>query len=337
MQCAKCHNHPFEKWTQDDYYSTAAFFSQVSVKKTSAKGKKGAQPAEIGMNSGGEVKHLRTSKIMLPRFLGGVPAKIDKGQDRREVFAEWLTRKDNPFFARAIVNRVWYHVLGRGIVDAVDDVRDSNPPANEELLDAVAKDFVAHEFDMKYLIRTIMNSRTYQLSAQSNPFNKNDGKYFSKAIARLLTAEQLLDALCQAADVPESFPGVPKGTRATQLPDGEINHPFLKAFGQPARELSCECERGTDASLAQALQFINGRTVHEKLTAPDNRIGKLLNKKTPDAEMITELYLATVSRQPTAKESQAVLKYVGHAANKRQAWEDVQWALLNTKEFMFRH
>lgn len=338
MQCAKCHNHPFERWSQDDYYSTAAFFSQVKVKKLGGKNKgKQAQAVEIIMENQGSVKHLRTGQVMPPRFLGGFVPTIDKNQDRREVFAKWLTNKDNPFFARSVANRIWYHLLGRGIVDPVDDFRDSNPPANEELLDALAKDLVKNNFNVKHLIRTIMNSRTYQLSALSNKFNKDDNKYFSKAVTKLLTAEQLLDAICIATEVPEDFSGMPKGTRATQLPDGEFNNPFLKAFGQPARELACECERGGEASLAQALQLLNGKTVHDKLTHKNNRIGKLLAKKTPDQEILTELYLATISRLPNTKETMAVLNYVNQAADKRQAWEDIQWALLNTKEFMFRH
>jgi hypothetical protein len=337
MQCAKCHNHPFEKWTQDDYYSTAAFFSQIKVKKI-GKGKgKDAPPAEITADNKAEVKHLRTGKVMAPKFLGGTLAPLDKDQDRREVFAKWLTAKENPFFAKSVANRIWYHLFGKGIVDPVDDFRDSNPPANEELLNALAQDFAQHNFDVKHLIRTIMNSRTYQLSAQSNKFNKGDTKYFSRTIPKLLSAEQLLDAICVATGVSENYPGMPKGTRATQLPDGEINHPFLKAFGQPARELSCECERGGEPSLAQALQFINGKTLHANLIAKDNRISKLLAAKTPDQEILTELYLATLSRMPTAKETQGVLNYVAQRADKRLAWEDVQWALINTKEFMFRH
>src|SRR6185312_1219859 len=179
----------------------------------------------------------RTGKVMAPKFLGGATPTIAANKDRREVLAQWMTSPENPFFAKSTVNRVWFHLMGKGVVDPVDDFRDSNPSANDELLDALAKDFGAHKFDLKHVIRTVMNSRTYQLSAQANDFNKDDAKYFSHAVTKLLTAEQLLDAICTVTEVPEKFAGLPLGTRATQLPDGEINHPFLKTFGQPAREL----------------------------------------------------------------------------------------------------
>ncbi len=274
---------------------------------------------------------------MDPKFLGGKVPEADKNQDRREIFARWLTDKNNPFFARSVVNRIWFHLMGQGIVDPVDDFRDSNPSANDELLDALAKDFADHNFDVQHIIRTIMKSRTYQLSALTNDFNRDDDKYFSHAKTKLLTAEQLLDAICQVTEVPENFPGFPRGTRAVELPDGEVNNAFLKAFGQPARELPCECERGGEASLAQALQLLNGKTVHRKLTERNNRIGRLLSKKVSDRDMVTELYLAALSRFPTDRELDATLKYVQGAEDNRRAWEDILWALMNTKEFMFRH
>ncbi len=341
MQCAKCHNHPFERWTQDDYYSLAAFFARVrETKDPTEPGAAGPMPtgAElVYVDRSGEVVQPRTGKVMPPKFMDGPVATVRPGGDRRVALAAWLTRGDNPFFAKSVVNRIWYHITGRGIVDPVDDFRDSNPSANDELLDALAKDFVAHHYDVKYIIRTIMNSRTYQLSAQTNDFNKDDSKYFSHAVTKLLTAEQLLDALCDVTEVPEKYPGLPAGTRAIGLPDGEINHPFLKTFGQPARELACECEREGDSNLAQALQLINGPTVNEKLRAPNNRVGKLLAQKRPEREILNELYLATLSRLPAEAEVKASLEHVAKAPDKRKAWEDVQWALLNAKEFLFRH
>ncbi|MEI7687188.1 MAG: DUF1553 domain-containing protein, partial [Planctomycetota bacterium] len=225
----------------------------------------------------------------------------------------------------------------KGIVDPVDDFRDSNPSANDELLDALAKDFVAKKWDLKHVIRTIVNSRTYQLSAQTNEFNKDDNKYFSHAVTKLLTAEQLLDAICGVTERPEIYKGYPAGTRSVQLTDGEANHPFLKAFGQPARELACECEREGESNLAQALQLINGATVNDRLRDPANRIGKLLDKKTPEPEMLKTLFLVTLSRPPSAAESTAMLGHVAAAMDKRKAWEDVHWALINSKEFLFRH
>jgi len=341
MQCAKCHNHPFERWTQDDYYSLAAFFVRVKQKKDPAqpasKPNEAATSEVIYSERTGEVTQPRTGKVMPPRFLGGELPKETPGQDRRELFVEWLTRSDNAFFAKSVVNRIWYHLMGKGIVDPVDDFRDSNPSANDELLDALAKDFIASKFDVKKLIRTIMASRTYQLSAQPTETNKDDTKYFSHAVTKLLTAEQLLDALCDVTNVPEKFAGLPAGTRAIQLPDGEVNHPFLKTFGQPARELACECERESDSNLAQALQLINGPTINEKIRNPNNRLGKLLAAKKSDAEILTELYLSTVAREPLPSESAAALGHVNKQTDKRKAWEDVLWALLNTREFLFRH
>ncbi len=341
MQCAKCHNHPFERWTQDDYYSLAAFFARVKQKKDpSDEANRGPQPAGaelIFLDRAGEVTQPRTNKTSQPKFLGGATAPVSPEQDRREVLAAWLTGGENPFFARSVANRIWYHLMGRGIVDPVDDFRDSNPASNEDLLNALAKDFVDHKFDMKHTIRTIMLSRTYQLSVQTNESNKEDGKYFSHAVTKLHTAEQLLDAICSATAVPEKFPGLPLGTRATQLPDGEVNHVFLKTFGQPARELACECERESDSNLAQALQLINGPTIHEKLRSANNRIGQLLAQKKPEAEIIAALYLATLSRTPMPEETKKLLDHVAQAQDKRKAWEDVQWVLINSKEFLFRH
>jgi hypothetical protein len=340
MQCCKCHNHPFERWTQDDYYSMAAFFARVRNKK---------DPMEPGVNPqtpgaevvydgrDGEVKQPRTGEVMKPKFMGGAVPAIPPGKDRRQVLADWLASGDNPFFAKSVANRIWYHLSGKGIVDPVDDFRDSNPSANDELLDALAKDFAAHKFDVKHLIRVIMNSRTYQLSAQGNDFNKDDSKYFSHAVTKLLTAEQLLDALCTVSEVPEKFAGLPLGTRAVQLPDGDVNHPFLKTFGQPARELACECERESDSNLAQALQLINGPTVNEKLRNANNRIGRLLAAKTSELEILNDLYFSTLSRAPTQNDIKVSLEHVARSADKRKAWEDIHWALLNAKEFLFRH
>ncbi len=340
MQCAKCHNHPFEKWTQDDYYSLAAFFARVKVKKDPEDDAAPKQPAiaeYVFLDRAGEVTQPRTNKQMPPRFLGGQVPTVAPTQDRREALATWLTAPENPFFAKSLVNRVWYHLLGRGIVDPVDDFRDSNPASNEELLNALAKDFVGKKYDIKHTIRTILNSRTYQLSAQTNELNKDDNKYFSHAVTKMHSAEQLLDAICSATAVAEKFAGLPLGTRATQLPDGEVNHIFLKTFGQPARELACECERESDSNLAQALQLINGPTIHEKLRNPNNRIGQLLGQKKADREMLDQLYLSTLSRTPADDEVKAVTDHLAKSADKRKGWEDVHWVLINSKEFLFRH
>jgi uncharacterized protein DUF1553 len=275
--------------------------------------------------------------VMKPKFMGGAVPEIPAGKDRRQVLADWLTSGENPFFAKSVANRIWFHLNGKGIVDPVDDFRDSNPSANDELLEALGKDFAANKFDVKHLIRVIMNSRTYQLSAQTNAYNADDTKYFSHAVTKLLTAEQLLDAICTVTEVPEKFAGLPLGTRATQLPDSDVAHPFLKTFGQPARELACECERESDSNLAQALQLINGPTINDKVRNPNNRIGRLLKQKTSEVAMLNDLYLSTLSRLPNPENVQVALEHVARAPDKRKAWEDIQWALLNAKEFLFRH
>ncbi len=341
MQCAKCHNHPFERWTQDDYYGLAAVFARV---KTKPDPEAGAKPdpkhpaAEVVMVArAGEVTQPRTGKTMKPLLLGVGEADVAPGADRRAAFADWLTRPDNPFFAKSVANRVWFHLTGRGIVDPVDDFRDSNPSCNDELLDALAKDFADHGYDLRRLVTTVMKSRTYQLSALPNETNKDDAKYFSHAVTKLLTAEQLLDALCDVTGVPEKFAGLPAGTRAVQLPDGEVNNPFLKTFGQPARELACECERESDGNLAQALQLINGPTVNDKVRSPNNRLAALLSAKKSDKDILEELYFTALARAPEPDEVAVALAHVARAKDRRKGWEDVLWAILNTREFLFRH
>ncbi|WP_020468054.1 DUF1549 and DUF1553 domain-containing protein [Zavarzinella formosa] len=341
MSCAQCHNHPFERWTQDDYYGLSAFFARVKDRPDPLYprlNRFNLGAIEIYNAKSGEVIHPRTKEAMPPRFLGGEFPEIKPDQDRRAVLAEWLARKDNPFFAKAAVNRIWYHLLGRGIVDAVDDFRDTNPPASDALLESLAKDFTDHHFDVKQVIRKITASRTYQLSAATNKWNADDDRFFSHAVTKLYPAEVLLDALTSSTEVPEVFEGTKPGTRAIQLPDGDaFHHQFLKAFGQPARETSCECERQGDSSLGHALQLINGPTLKAKLSSGKNRIGRLLAENKPDSEIVRELYLATLSRRPTPAEERTSLDHVSAAPNRRTAFEDVQWALLNTKEFLFRH
>jgi hypothetical protein len=359
MQCAKCHNHPFERWTQDDYYRLAAFFARVRAKPDPVQ--PGGPPlnypwqlredaAVIYAAREGEVVQPRTIKQMAPGVMGMAAPAIPPGKDRREVLADLVAAADNPFFAKATVNRLWFGLLGRGIVDPPDDFRDSNPPANDELLDALARDFVAHRFDTRHVLRTIVRSRTYQLSAHTNPTNREDDRYFSHALVgrKRLSAEVLLDALCAATEVPEKFTGVPPGTRAVQLPDGEVvytggqyaswdRHPFMKTFGQPAREVACECERESDLNLARALELKNGPLLYKKIRAPDNRLGRLLARKLPDAAVLDELFLATLSRPPQPEEARAALDLVAKAADRRAGWEGVLWALLNTNEFLLRH
>jgi hypothetical protein len=359
LQCAKCHNHPFERWTQNDYYHMAAWFSQLKAKPDALFPGAPPQPYPWQLRENAlaiyavgneEVAHPQTGNAMAPKVPGMPAALISPGADRRVALADQVTSPANPHFARATVNRLWFHLLGRGIVDPPDDFRDSNPSANDELLEALARDFVNNHFDAKHIIRTIANSRTYQLSSHANAANPEDEKYFSHALVKRkrLTAELLLDAICTATGSPETFTGMPPGTRAVQLPDGQViytggqyaswdRHPFLKAFGQPAREAACECERESDVNLARALEMRNGELLLGKLRAPDNRLGRLLGANVPDAEVASQLFLATLSRPPLADEARSVLEHVAQAADKRAAWEDIQWALLNTNEFLFRH
>ncbi len=338
MQCAKCHNHPFERWTQDDYYGFAAWFARVKQKPEPGMKPNAPNSAEIIFTvRDGEVTQPRSGQVMKPRYISVGDADVKPGQDRREVLAEWLASPGNPFFSKSVANRVWFHLMGKGIVDPVDDFRESNPSSNDELLDALASDFASHKFDLRHLVRTIMNSRTYQLSAVPNETNREDTKYFSHAVTKLLTAEQLLDALCDVTSVPEKFAGLPAGTRAIQLIDGEVNHPFLKAFGQPARELACECERESDGNLGQALQLINGPTVNEKVRNPSNRLGSLLNAKKSETEILDEIYFAALARPAFDDEKKVALAHIAKGTDKRKAWEDVLWAVINTREFLFRH
>lgn len=332
IQCAKCHNHPFERWTQDNYYGIGAAFARVG-RKTSPT----ANDEVIFVQDAGEVTQPRTGVTMPVHLLLEGDVQVPAEQDRREVFADWLTSPDNPFFARAVVNRVWGHLLGRGIVEPVDDFRDSNPPSNAALLDDLARQFVEHGYSRKWLIRTIMNSRTYQRSARTNEFNAEDDRYFSHAMPRMLSAEQLLDSICHVTGVPETFDGVPPGTRATQLPEPPKNHAFLRVFGQPQREMACECERSSDSNLSQALQMINGPTVHNKLRSDEGRIKKLIDAGTSDDSIIRELYQTALSRQPTDEELNAALSHIEGSEDRRHALEDVGWAVLNMKEFLFQH
>ena len=264
-------------------------------------------------------------------------AEVAAGEDRRGALVNWMASQDNPFFAKAEVNRIWGWLMGRGIVEPVDDFRASNPPSNRELLDALAKDFVQQGFDRKHIIRTILASRAYQMSSRTNESNKADEKYFSHARTRLLSAEVLLDAICQVTGVNEKFKGLPAGTRATQLPSPDVDNYFLKVFGQPAREMACSCERSSDSNLSQALQMINGPLVHGKIRDKNNRLRKLVAAKKSNEDIVRELYLSALARQPSPEEMQAADKYLQGREDREKALEDVLWALLNAKEFLFQH
>jgi len=328
IQCAKCHNHPFERWSQDNYYGISAAFARLGRKPGAT-----TNDEVVFLQDSGEVIQPRTGKTMKVHLMLKGDVDVPADRDRREVFAQWLTQTDNPFFAKSVVNRIWGHLMGRGIVDPVDDFRDSNPPSNAPLLDELSKQFVANGFSRRWAISTIMNSATYQRSSRTNELNL----YFSHATTRMLTAEQLLDAICSVTNVPEPFPGVPAGTPASQLPEPPKDHYFLKIFGQPQREMACECERASESNLSQALQMINGPTVHNKLRDDNGRINQMMAGGKTDDEIIAALYLSAVARTPSTEELTAAKNHIGSSENRRFGLEDVGWAVLNSKEFLFQH
>ncbi len=332
IQCAKCHNHPFERWTQDDYYGFAAFFSGVKRKPSSL-----PDDEIIFASGGGTVTQPRSGKAMKPKALGGPVFDDPNVRDRRAQLASWLTGPENPFFAKSLVNRVWYHLVGRGIVEPVDDFRDSNPASNDELLDGLTAQFVKSGFNLKALIRSILTSRTYALSARTNELNANDSLYFSHAATKLLPAEVLLDAISTVTGTTTAFEGLPTGMHATQIPDGKMENPFLKTFGRPARELACECERESDSNLSQALQLIGGATVNGKLRDDNGRMAALAKSTKSPEEITRELYLVALARDPNSTEIAAAVKHLTSAKDRRQAVEDLGWVLINSKEFLFRH
>jgi hypothetical protein len=339
IQCAKCHNHPGENWTQDDYYGLAAFFARVQYRDGPFFIQVYDKEETVWTRRDAEVKHPRTGSVVTPKFPGEPTPDLSPEADRRGALAEWVTSPKNPYFARASANRIWFHLLGRGIVDPVDDFRRTNPPAVPALLDALADDLVKHGFDRKHLIGTIMNSRVYQASGKKTPTNADDVRYFSRYVPRRIGAEALLDAISDATGSPEKFRGFPVGRRAVQIPDGEFKHPVLETFGKPARATVCECERETEVTLYGSLSMVGGNFVQSKLSDPSGRVASLTASGKPDRDVIEELFLATLSRRPTAKELETVLAFLAKkgTASRQQRYEDVLYALLNHVEFLFRH
>ncbi|MGH9628252.1 MAG: DUF1553 domain-containing protein, partial [Bryobacteraceae bacterium] len=343
LTCARCHNHPLEKWTQTQYYQFANLFSRVGVKN-------GDEPGEsvIYTKVAGNINHPRLLTPMEPTPLDGESMPLESDADRRVHFAQWLTSPENPYFSRSVVNRVWGNFMGPGLVDPIDDVRATNPASNEELFAAVTKDFVDHGFDIKHLIRTIMNSAAYQLSAEANATNQEDNKFYSKYIVKRLPAEVLLDTLSQALGVPTQFKDYPPGTRAMQLPDTKVVSQFLEVFGRPDRVICDAAERSFDPTISQALHVINGDTLNKKLSNPDGNVSMFLKLGLSDARIIEHLTLSAFSRYPTEAE-QAELTGLLRKARvttgteesrreaRQQALEDMVWAMLTSKEFMFNH
>jgi hypothetical protein len=343
MACAQCHHHPYEKWSQDDYWGLAAFFGRVGRKNVPVLGGVANQQANrevVYTTVAGNVINKRTGQAAEMRPLDGDPMKVGPDQDPRQKLVDWMVDAKNPFFARAVANRYWAHFFNRGIVDPLDDMRVTNPPSNPELLDALAKDLAEHKYSLKHLIRTICNSRTYQLSAVPNDFNKNDKQAYSRYYPRRMSAEVLFDAVNQVTASPAGFGGLPQDklapNRAIMLPDESYTSYFLDVFGRPQRLSACECERVSEANLAQALHLLNSDEIQNKLARPGGRAEKLAQDKRSDEEKVRELFLWAFAREPSPEHLQVALAHIArNAQNKRLAYENILWALINTKEFVF--
>ena len=339
IECAQCHHHPYDRWGQDDYSAMAAYFAPLARRESLL--------GEILVASGAaEATHPRTGQKVLPRPLGAGPASrpsvsaADHAGDPRHELADWLTSPDNPFFARNLANRVWAHLLGRGLVEPVDDVRATNPASNPELLDALAAELVQKKFDLRGLVRTICASRVYQHSARPNPTNERDEQNYSRALLKRLDAEVLLDAVCQATGVAEKFRGAPGERRAVELWDSQVEHDFLRLFGRPVRQSACECERVVEPSMAQVLHLLNSERVEQKLSHEDGAIARLCRREADNARVVEVLYLSILSRYPNADERQTALAYLPPASDpmaRRAAAEDLAWSMLNSLEFVFNH
>jgi hypothetical protein len=334
--CAKCHHHPFEKWSQEDYAGMSAFFVRLGTKGSQEFGLFGREQVVYLKNSG-EQTHPRKGSLVKPHPLDG--PEMNDPIDRRVKLAEWLTSPSNPFFARNMVNRFWGYLMGHGLVEPLDDVRATNPASNPDLLDALAQDFIRSKFDVRHLLRTIMNSRAYQLGAKVEPGNQADASnvHYGRFSVRRLTAEQIADAVDFATGTQEKYPGLPLGTRAIQLPDAEVKSFFLDVFGRPPRQITCECERTTQPNIAQAMHLLNGAALNKKIASPTGRIDTMLKAKKSPTEMVDELYLTTLSRLPQEDERQRVLGWIERAPNPREGVQDLLWVLLNSREFLFNH
>lgn len=330
IQCAQCHNHPFDRWTMDDYYSFAAFFSQIGRKGTD-------DPREIVVfnSGGGEVTHPVGGRVMKPKFLGGASPDCT-GKDRREVLARWLASPENPYFGTNLANMVWTHFFGQGIINPIDDVRISNPAANAELLTEMGRRFTDYHYDFKKLVRDICTSRTYQLATQPNPSNEGDTRNFAHQSLRRIRAETFLDCISQVTETKNKFPGLPLGARAVQIADGNVSSYFLTTFGRASRETVCSCEVKLEPTLSQSLHLLNGDVTTSRI-AQGNLIGRRIAEKKSPEEILDELYLRCLSRKPLPKEREKLLALVNAEPDKKRALDDVFWSLLNSREFMFNH
>ncbi|MEO2014012.1 MAG: DUF1553 domain-containing protein [Fuerstiella sp.] len=334
LQCAKCHHHPFEAYSQADYYGLAAFFTRVGTKASTDFGALGADTV-VKINPSGSIRHPRTRQTMAPKPLGDEATDTTDVRDLRRPLADWLTSPNNDLFSRNIVNRVWGYFMAKGIVEPIDDMRATNPPSNPELLDALAQDFVDNGFDLKHLMKSIMMSRVYQLDSNPRAENVTDERLYLHYYVKRMPAEALLDSIDFACGTRERFRGVPVGTRAIELPDPNYTSYFLDTLGRPQRVITCECERTAQPNLAQVLHIANGDVVNRKLADKSGRITQL--EKEDDQTVITELYLVTMSRTPTSAEINSASAIIAGSENRRQGLEDLLWALLNSREFLFVH
>ncbi len=344
LMCAHCHNHPLEKWTQRDYYQMANLFSRVRLKSGDRAGE-----VMVLSSADGNINLPRLGIPLPPRPLDGTEMRLDDPTDRRQHLADWLTAPSNPYFAKALVNRVWRNFMGRGLVESEDDVRLTNPPSNQELLDALAEDFTRNGYDIRHLIRKILCSAAYERTSSPTGNNARDDRYYSRYIVRRLPAEVILDAESQVSGVPTAFEGYPKGTRALQLPDSQVVSYFLTAFGRPERERTCACERQQEPNVAQALHLTNGDTVNAKLRADGGLIDRLLKSGADDDRALNEIYLAALSRLPSVGERRhasailadtvpvATKPAAGALDGRRAVLEDLCWAVLTGNEFLFNH
>ncbi len=334
IQCARCHHHPFEKWSQQDYYGFAAFFSRMQRKP----GVQFGEERIVYSRGTPSATNPKSQKSVSPAGLGAAPATISTEDDPRQSLVDWMTASDNKFFAPALVNRYWKHFFSRGLVDPEDDMRVTNPSTNQELLDALARHFIDNKFDLKNLVRTICTSQIYQLASTPNDFNANDKQNYSRYYPKRLPAEVLLDAIDSVTESKTGFGGVPQNVRAVQLPDSGFNSYFLTVFGRPESTSACECERSSEANLAQSLHLLNSSEVQGKLSAASGRAGLLAGDKNRSREeKVREIYLRVYSREPLADEAAVALGHLSKAKDEKLAYEDILWALVNTKEFLFNH
>ena len=331
LSCANCHNHPYERITQDDYWGYGAFFARLGFKRGLG------NEQSVIVQKTGSVRQPRSGQEMKPKGLGGPEYDYVRGEDPRQKLADWMTDPTNPYFAKAISNRIWAHFMGVGLVEAVDDMRVTNPPSNPELLDALAKDLLDHHFDLRQLMSMILKSRAYGLSSQPTDFNNTDRQNYTRYTPRRLSAEALLDAVDSVTGSQEKFTGLPLGTRAIDLPDESVPSYFLKVFGRSMRETACECERSSAPNLSQILDLMNSPELQNKIASDKARLASMLKEKKPDDQILTDFYLRAFGRNPRADELKDAMAMLESSKDRKAAMEDFVWMFLNSKEFLFNH